>query len=120
MKVAKTVVGSTTNSYTFTYDALGRIDTAVDPNAITLTYGYNAANDRTSVSDSKNGVITSTYCMSSASRANRLVVEKTSSSGSVVQTIDYDYDVFGNLLQRNLTVGSTVTIARCGQSGGRV
>jgi YD repeat-containing protein len=51
------------SSYQFTYDSDGRLSTVSDSGtpglaSVTLTYGYNSFDDRTSVSDSRNGTIT--------------------------------------------------------------
>src|SRR5262249_54475186 len=48
-------------TYTRTYDALDRLATQTDLWNLTLTFGYDAASDRTSVQDSLGGLTTSQY-----------------------------------------------------------
>jgi len=74
----------------------------------TWNYGYDDEGSTTS----KTRISDGHYWGYSYDLRNQMTqaIEKTSSGGSVVQTIDYVYDVFGNLLIRTLTVGSTVTV----------
>ena len=48
-------------TYTMTYDALDRMSTEQEPFSLSLTFGYDAASDRVTVTDSFQGVTTSTF-----------------------------------------------------------
>ena len=53
--------GDNSGAYTMTYDALDRMSTEQEPFGLSLTFGYDAASDRVTVTDSFQGVTTSTF-----------------------------------------------------------
>ena len=93
--------GTTTYTYTMTYDDAGRVVTAVDPFGLTLTFGYDADGNQTSVTDWLGGVVTSTY------DGDRLVERTFSGTGVTPLRIDLSYNSAG--LLASLTRFSNLT-----------
>jgi RHS repeat-associated protein len=80
------------SSYQYTYDSEGRLSTVSDSGtpglaSVTLTYGYDGFDNRTSVTDSLNGSITATYDGDHNLTAETLSV---SSTGEANVTFSYD------------------------------
>lgn len=80
---ATNAAGTVTQSY----DALGRLESSAQPAGLTLTYGHDAADNRTSVQDSAGGATTSVYDL-----ANRLT-ERAYSDGQAELQVDLSYTV---------------------------
>ena len=59
--------------------------------SVTLTYGYDAAGNRTSLTDSLGGVVSYTY-----DERNELIQETQSGTGVAAQRADFVYDAAGN------------------------
>src|SRR5262249_57956728 len=79
-------------TYTLTYDALNRVATLAEPFGLSLTFGYDAAGNRTSVQDSKNGVSTVTF-----DALNRQSAEELGGSGITSLKESRSYDAAGRL-----------------------
>jgi YD repeat-containing protein len=105
--------GSASNTITYTYDQAGRITQLQDANSkyaytydvdnrlltvddsgtpglpqVTLTYGYDANGNRTSLDDSKGGLVSYTYDV-----RDELVTLTLSGTGTSAERVDFGYDV---------------------------
>jgi RHS repeat-associated protein len=88
---------------TFTYDDLSRPATATEPFNLTLTYGYDAADNRTSVTDSIGGAESLSY-----DAANRLSAVSFTAAG-VGLSFAYTYDARSEITQLNRYSNATGT-----------
>ncbi len=90
--------------YTMTYDALNRTSVVQEPFSLTLTFSYDAASNRTVVQDSKGGLATSTY-----NALNELTRRQFTGNGATL-TYDYTYTARGETqtLKRYSDLGTTV------------
>jgi RHS repeat-associated protein len=92
--------------YTLTYDGAGNVATVAEPFGLALTFGYDAANNRTSVLDSQNGVTTVVF-----DALNRQTSEQVAGSGVSEMRFDYAYNERGetsSLTRYSDVAGSTV------------
>ncbi len=119
-------------TYTYTYDKLDRVATEKEPFGVTLTMGYDASGNQTSVQDSFGGLTTSVYNGDNLLQTRELggtgvtvlrtdfsytarnqVASQTNSSNlagtTIVGAISYTYDPQGRMtLETYNTGGSTV------------
>jgi RHS repeat-associated protein len=79
-------------TYTLAYDAANRVTSAKEPFALVLTMGYDAVGNRTSVQDSKGGYTTVTF-----DALNRQTSEQTAGSGVSAMRFDYAYTARGEV-----------------------
>jgi RHS repeat-associated protein len=85
--------GDNNGTYAYTYDYLDRLSTQHDIWSITLTLGYDAANNVTSVVDSLGGTVTNTY-----DNANRITEKQfTDGTPSHALSVGYSYDAADEL-----------------------
>jgi RHS repeat-associated protein len=73
-------------AYTLAYDGVGRVTRADEPFSLVLTMGYDAVGNRTSVQDSKGGTATVAF-----DALNRQTSEQTAVSGGSAMRFDYAY-----------------------------
>jgi YD repeat-containing protein len=73
-------------AYTMVYDALNRMTSEKEPFGLVLTFTYDAASNRTQVKDSKSGVTTFVY-----DAANRLTTEQYGGASQTTLTLDLTY-----------------------------
>ncbi len=90
-------------SYTFTYDALNRVETTAQPFGVSQTFTYDANGNRLTATDSEGGVLTSTY-----DNLDRLLTRELAGTGVTPMKAAWDYDAIGDL----------ETVTRAGKSGG--
>lgn len=96
-EIVKTPSGtnlSGSGTWTYGYDAAGRMTSATDPSSVQTTYGYDRAGNRTSVQVGAGPVVTTTYDSASL---------PTSSSDGLT----YAYDAMGTLTSVDKSGGST-------------
>jgi len=91
---------------TYTYDNLDRISTAKEPFGLTLTYTYDAADNRTVLQDSKGGLETYSY-----DAGNRLTdVKFTGNSATLAYHFDFDARDSVTKLTRFNSITGTATV----------
>ncbi|MGH8584547.1 MAG: RHS repeat-associated core domain-containing protein [Gammaproteobacteria bacterium] len=114
-------IGGATDTYTYTYDLVGRLTTAQKNGATIATYTYDSNSNRTSFTGSS-GTVNATYdnqdrlmqygVATYTYTANGEVQSKT--TGGQITT--YDYDALGNLLRINLPGNSQLDYLIDGQN----
>lgn len=123
--------GGTVRTITYTYDAVGELTGAIDPDAtltftydsggrqitaatssaagqpnVTLTAGYDAYGNRTSLTDNLASVGRTTFAYDSS---NRLTTITQSSGGTAGPQVVFGYDSGGRLTTENRTIGGSGT-----------
>jgi RHS repeat-associated protein len=79
-------------TYTYTYDAAGRVTTVAEPFSVALTFSYDNNGNRTLVQDSLGGVTTSVY-----DGDNNLTSRRLGGTGVTAQRIDQTYNADNQL-----------------------
>jgi len=103
-----TLATDNAGGYSRTIDALDRVSSETDPFGLTLTEGYNNANDRTSVTDSLGGTVSSVF-----DAANRMTTESLITGGATQLTMTLGYsnrDELTSETRQDLVNGSMTTV----------
>ncbi len=79
--------GDVNGTYTYTYDALGRVATQTDIWNLTLTFSYDLANNLTGVADSLGGTVTNTY-----NTAGQITEKQFTDANSHALSVGYTYN----------------------------
>ena len=92
-----TVAGNAYGDYTFTYDSANRVYTQTDPFNLTLTFGYDANGNVTSVADSAGGTVTSIFNADNQLTSRRFATTANGTPASVQLRMDLAYTPAGQI-----------------------
>ncbi len=104
-----TAAGNAYGDYTFTYDPANRVLTQTDPFNLTLTFGYDANGNVTSVADSAGGTVTSIYNGDNQLTSRRFATTANGTPASVQLRMDLAYTPAGQIATETRYAGTAGT-----------